>query len=755
MLPSPILRAVVLAGALLAARPAGAQVGNPDFDRVTWTGLGCTASPLTADTPRASVDLVGDAASPAAYVGLDATYLYFRYRVNGDPSGANGFDHDSAWAMLVQVPSGNPYQYQYQLALNGQGQGGDTVEVWANNVPEDLVFDPLFTDEPETRVFRQVYDVPGPTNTTPLARSLAVAGLTDPTDYFVDVAFPISALVASGLAAADLPGALFYPVTATRPERHDKDHLACRFVPPATVTLDAAVTPALILPKVTTPVRYTIALHDTGATDASGMILTGSQLPSYLSNIRATVSADAPDVAATIVSTSPIEVRVSRLPAGSTVTLRIDADASPTCSDASATTALASAAINVAGASATATLQVDTSPGAEVCDGVDNNCDGRVDEGGAALCDDRNACTTDTCNAAAGCGHVPIPGCTPCATGAECNDRDGCTTDGCIGGRCIHTPVARCVVCTTAAECVDGDPCTTELCGPELVCLYVARPACVPCTTRAECDDRDPCTADQCATDGTCNWTAVAGCRRCATVADCADGKSCTEDFCTGGVCAWASVADCTECTPVPEVCDNGIDDDCDGLVDCADGDCAAAQACVPKPTEICGNCIDDEGDGLVDYEDPDCCAASTALTVGRLTLKPGVVRARGNQLRLEAEYANSTPALFDPLRQDTSVQLSDGTGPVLCATVPAARWRRLRRLTFRFQDRTGAAAGGLQTGEFRINRSGTLLFRARGRDVGIRPIDGSSIRLTVRVGRQCSQASMALRAGRKGLVFP
>jgi hypothetical protein len=30
-----------------------------------------------------------------------------------------------------------------------------------------------------------------------------------------------------------------------------------------------------------------------------------------------------------------------------------------------------------------------------------------------------------------------------------------------------------------------------------------------------------------------------------------------------------------TGCNPVPEVCDNGLDDDCDGQIDCADGDCA------------------------------------------------------------------------------------------------------------------------------------------------------------------------------------
>jgi len=43
-------------------------------------------------------------------------------------------------------------------------------------------------------------------------------------------------------------------------------------------------------------------------------------------------------------------------------------------------------------------------PGAvEVCNGIDDNCDGQVDEGGNALCDDHDVCTEDICQGAAGC----------------------------------------------------------------------------------------------------------------------------------------------------------------------------------------------------------------------------------------------------------------------------------------------------------------------------------------------------------------
>jgi len=52
-----------------------------------------------------------------------------------------------------------------------------------------------------------------------------------------------------------------------------------------------------------------------------------------------------------------------------------------------------------------------------------------------------------------------------------------------------------------------------------------------------------------------------------------------------------------------PEInCTDGWDNDCDGLQDAADPNCAAA-----KLTERCANLADDDGDGLTDCDDPDC----------------------------------------------------------------------------------------------------------------------------------------------------
>ncbi|MBU1239127.1 hypothetical protein KKF84_14735 [Myxococcota bacterium] len=54
------------------------------------------------------------------------------------------------------------------------------------------------------------------------------------------------------------------------------------------------------------------------------------------------------------------------------------------------------------------------------------------------------------------------------------------------------------------------------------------------------------------------------------------------------------------------EICDNGIDDNLNGLIDCYENSCKGTPSCV----ELCDNGKDDDGDGSVDCEDPDCVLA-------------------------------------------------------------------------------------------------------------------------------------------------
>ena len=202
-------------------------------------------------------------------------------------------------------------------------------------------------------------------------------------------------------------------------------------------------------------------------------------------------------------------------------------------------------------------------------------------------CDDHNGCTADSCDPALGCQHIDA-----------CDDGNACTRDVCLPGtnQCIHTPA-------DGTACDDGNPCTFgDTCGLDAA----GRPVCVgtpevpcgddgdPCTDDfidpatcecvhppRSCDDDDPCTVDTCSASG-CAHAPLA----------CDDGDACTADSCdhATGACAHQPVSspvscgigacrrtvdacaggvpqECVPGQPSPEIC-NGVDDDCDGLVD-------------------------------------------------------------------------------------------------------------------------------------------------------------------------------------------
>jgi hypothetical protein len=132
-------------------------------------------------------------------------------------------------------------------------------------------------------------------------------------------------------------------------------------------------------------------------------------------------------------------------------------------------------------------------------------------------CDDGNPCSIDVCEAG-GCTSYPevhdvpcddgnactvndhcVTGTTDCVGGLplDCDDRITCTTDACdpaIG--CTHLPILGC--CGADADCDDADPCT----GAER-CAFGAG----ECRSGVPpvCDDADACTIDTC--------VPLAGCR--------------------------------------------------------------------------------------------------------------------------------------------------------------------------------------------------------------------------------------------------
>lgn len=75
------------------------------------------------------------------------------------------------------------------------------------------------------------------------------------------------------------------------------------------------------------------------------------------------------------------------------------------------------------------------------------------------------------------------------------------------------------------------------------------------------------------------------------------------DDDCDGLVdCADPDCVNNTDTPEAPSRCEDGLENDCDGLIDCDDPDCNDY-----KPETSCENNLDDNCDQLIDCDDPDC----------------------------------------------------------------------------------------------------------------------------------------------------
>jgi hypothetical protein len=181
-------------------------------------------------------------------------------------------------------------------------------------------------------------------------------------------------------------------------------------------------------------------------------------------------------------------------------------------------------------------------PGAELCDNVDNDCNGVVDDG-MGLCPDTQVCDKGTCVAACGTGEFR------CDVGFSCRMghciEDACANvmcdagKACRGGQCVNPCDG--VVCPGGQECQLGrcvDPCKAVTCTGGKVC---ERGLCV-----SDCSCRGCKDGLTCGTDGKCVDSA------CANVQ--CDPNS---ERCVGGACV--------------NKCDGVV---CPGGAQCVNGSC-------------------------------------------------------------------------------------------------------------------------------------------------------------------------------------
>jgi hypothetical protein len=206
-------------------------------------------------------------------------------------------------------------------------------------------------------------------------------------------------------------------------------------------------------------------------------------------------------------------------------------------------------------------------PTAEVCDNRDNDCDGRTDNG--AQCPPNFSCVLGQCLAPCGSGEFP------CAGGYTCDRQlNVCVpTRGCTPacGQCQTCRGGQCVDSCSLISCPGGSICQ---CGTCLIndCF---EERCDPgeiCDFTARTCKTNPCSGVSCGAGQYCDpatGACIATCS-CPTGQRC-DNGNCVSDPCAGKPCAAGTI--CTlpngECRP-----DACFGRTCQGGLVCVDGRC-------------------------------------------------------------------------------------------------------------------------------------------------------------------------------------
>jgi len=155
-----------------------------------------------------------------------------------------------------------------------------------------------------------------------------------------------------------------------------------------------------------------------------------------------------------------------------------------------------------------------------------------------------------------------------------CDDGNSCTDDKCLSdGNCVNEPNK--VLCDDQDVCTEIDVCKEGKCVGK-------KPK--------NCDDGNMCTDDSC--------DDVIGCENNPNKADCEDGNPCTTDKCSGGKCQKTGFTDCNDNNPcttdscstisgcVHSVGPNGVL--CTtGAAQCGQGICNSG-VCVPSDNVLC-----------------------------------------------------------------------------------------------------------------------------------------------------------------------